>query len=95
MLKSATVVVFACLSAGACAVPCHVSVRPRSGGAAADVPRRRRSDTFGVTVTDRKGKLVTDLTQDDFEILEDGKPQTIQYFARGDGRCEPGRCTSG
>lgn len=40
--------------------------------------------TFGVTAVDRRGNLVTDLTQADFEIVEDGRPQTIQYFARGD-----------
>ncbi len=40
--------------------------------------------TFGVTAIDKKGNLVTDLTQDDFEIFEDGKPQAIKYFARGD-----------
>src|SRR5687767_7091001 len=45
--------------------------------------------TFGVTVTDRKGNIVTDLSQGDFEILEDGKPQTVQYFARGDGEASP------
>jgi Ca-activated chloride channel family protein len=38
---------------------------------------------LGVTVTDRKGNLVTDLRADDFEIDEDGKKQTIQYFASG------------
>ncbi len=45
--------------------------------------------TFGVTVTDRKGHIVTDLTKADFEIAEDGKPQSIQYFARGDGESGP------
>jgi Ca-activated chloride channel family protein len=40
--------------------------------------------TFGVTVTDRQGALVTDLTADDFEIVEDGAPQALKYFARGD-----------
>jgi Ca-activated chloride channel family protein len=45
--------------------------------------------TFGVTVTDRRGNIVTDLVQDDFAILEDGKAQTIQYFARGDGDAGP------
>src|SRR5688500_6531091 len=45
--------------------------------------------TFGVTVTDRKGNIVTDLAKDDFQILEDGKPQTIQYFARGEGETGP------
>lgn len=38
---------------------------------------------LGVTVTDRKGTLLTDLTADDFEIVEDGRPQTIRYFAPG------------
>ena len=39
--------------------------------------------SFGVTVTDKRGSFVTDLTGDDFEILEDGKPQTLKYFIRG------------
>jgi len=33
------------------------------------------------TVTDANGNPVTDLTRDDFEILEDGKPQKISTFA--------------
>jgi Ca-activated chloride channel family protein len=45
--------------------------------------------TFGVTVLDRKGELVTELSQDDFIVLEDGKPQTVQYFARGEGEGSP------
>ena len=45
--------------------------------------------TFGVTVTDRRGNLVTDLGKEDFEIFEDGKPQTIQQFARGEGDTSP------
>jgi VWFA-related protein len=32
-------------------------------------------------VKDKKGALIANLTRDDFEILEDGKPQTIKYFA--------------
>ena len=32
-------------------------------------------------VKDKKGALIPSLTKDDFEILEDGKPQTIKYFA--------------
>jgi VWFA-related protein len=34
------------------------------------------------TVRDRHGRLVNDLTQDDFVLKEDGKPQTIRYFSR-------------
>ena len=46
--------------------------------------------TLGVTVTDRKGNLVTDLTLDDFEVIEDGKKQTVTYFASGDRTGPPG-----
>lgn len=44
--------------------------------------------TFGVTVVDRKGNLVTGLTRDDFEIVEDGAAQTIKYFTHGLGEGE-------
>ena len=30
---------------------------------------------------DKKGALIPNLTKNDFEVLEDGKPQTIKYFA--------------
>jgi len=39
---------------------------------------------FGVTVTDRRGNFVTDLKPEDLEIVEDGAPQEIQLFTRGD-----------
>jgi Ca-activated chloride channel homolog len=39
--------------------------------------------SFGVTVTDRKGALVTDLSRQDFVIVEDGRPQSLQHFAAG------------
>jgi VWFA-related protein len=39
---------------------------------------------LGVTVADKKGSLVADLKAGDFEIYEDGKKQTIRYFAAGD-----------
>src|SRR6201985_1759513 len=35
-----------------------------------------------VTVRDKKGKILRDLTKDDFELEEDGKPQTIRYFSQ-------------
>jgi VWFA-related protein len=38
--------------------------------------------TLPVTVRDKKGKIVRDLTKDDFDLEEDGKPQTIRYFSQ-------------
>src|SRR5262245_38336172 len=35
-----------------------------------------------VVVRDSKGDLVRDLSQSDFLILEDGKPQVVSHFAR-------------
>ena len=54
---------------------------------AAEGQFRSRIDlvTMGVTVTDRRGAVLTDLTRDDFEIREEGRPQAITSFARGDG----------
>ncbi|HEX3747420.1 MAG TPA: VWA domain-containing protein [Bryobacteraceae bacterium] len=34
------------------------------------------------TVRDKQGRVVTDLTKDDFLLDEGGKPQTIRYFSR-------------
>jgi Ca-activated chloride channel family protein len=40
--------------------------------------------TLGVTVTDRKGRLLTRLQAADFEVYEDGRKQTITYFSDGE-----------
>ena len=36
--------------------------------------------TLPVTVRDKKGQIVTNLTKDDFVLQEDSHPQTIKYF---------------
>ena len=38
--------------------------------------------TLPVTVRDKHGKIVRDLTKDDFTLQEDGRPQTIRYFSQ-------------
>jgi VWFA-related protein len=35
-----------------------------------------------VTVRDKHGKIIANLTKEDFGVDEDGRPQTINYFAR-------------
>src|ERR1700734_1933859 len=34
------------------------------------------------TVRDKQGKIVSDLTKDDFDLAEEGRPETIRYFSR-------------
>jgi len=44
---------------------------------------------FGIVVTDKQGAPIVGLTTDDFEIVEAGKPQTIEFFAAGDPQAAP------
>jgi Ca-activated chloride channel homolog len=43
---------------------------------------------FSVAVTDREGDPIPGLTADDFEIIEEGKPQTIKFFSAGVAEAE-------
>jgi Ca-activated chloride channel family protein len=58
---------------------------PAAGAAKADESPLIRVDVTRVdmlfTVTDKKGRFVTDLAKEDFEVVENKKPQTIQEFA--------------
>jgi VWFA-related protein len=49
-----------------------------------DVPATFRAQTtevnVPVTVTDDQGKFISNLTKDDFRILDEGRPQLIRYF---------------
>jgi Ca-activated chloride channel family protein len=66
---------------------CACAVAAVAGLDAAQVVFRAGVDlvTLGVTVTDRAGALVTDLTRDDFQIVEDGAAQRLEHFAPGGG----------
>ena len=68
---------------------------PASGAPAAATPTFREQINFvrvDVIVTDGTQKPVTDLTKADFEVLEDGKPQSVEQFRliKIDGNPAPG-----
>ena len=52
---------------------------------AGQTPFRTRIDVVSLTVSvsDRSGGMAGDLRAEDFEVLEDGKPQTLTYFSPG------------
>jgi VWFA-related protein len=53
---------------------------PAQNGPAATVQVNVKVVTMPVTVRDKHGAIVSNLTKDDFSLSEDGKPQTIKYF---------------
>jgi VWFA-related protein len=75
--KGLTIAVVSCVS---------VVAASRTAARAQQVPVFRGGVdvvNLGVTVTDKKGNLVTDLTAADFDVTEDGRRQTVSYFASG------------
>jgi hypothetical protein len=73
----------ACLLAGLSLMPLRgFAQAPVFRGAVDLVP-------VAVTVVDRRGAAVTGLTADDFEVSEDGRRQTVSYFATGDTALTP------
>jgi VWFA-related protein len=55
---------------------------PPASGPVTTIPVDVKVVTLPVTVRDKKGKIVRDLTKDDFELQEDSKPQSIRYFSQ-------------
>ena len=77
------VAVVAQQSAQAPAPPAQPPAAEQAAAAEADQPVFRGGVNFvrvDAIVTDRQGNPVADLTQDDFEVLEDDKPQTVETF---------------
>jgi Ca-activated chloride channel family protein len=44
---------------------------------------------FGVVVTDKQGAPITGLKADDFEVVEEGKKQTVRFFSAGETALAP------
>ena len=58
---------------------------PAGQTAQADTPKiaiQVKAVSVLTTVRDKHGKIVTNLTKEDFAVAEDGRPQTISYFVR-------------
>lgn len=63
-------------------LPSQSQAPPPATGPVTMIPVDVKVVTLPVTVRDKKGKIVRDLTKDDFELEEDSKPQTIRYFSQ-------------
>jgi Ca-activated chloride channel homolog len=85
--RFAAVTVCACLSA-ALAIPQQQPPKaPANPQQDTTQPLIRTTTTeviVPVTVTDEKGKFVTDLKATDFRILDEGKPQKIEFFSHAE-----------
>ncbi len=64
-------------------VPCFAGQRP----GVPQFPTALNQVHLTITVRDAAGRLVSDLKEEDFRVLEDGRPQMIQLFGRA---VEPG-----
>jgi Ca-activated chloride channel family protein len=64
------------------APPAAASAQPGSAPAPDNIRVRVEVVNVPVTVLDKRGLPVINLTQQDFEIFEDGVQQTIKYFSR-------------
>jgi VWFA-related protein len=55
-----------------------------SQSSAGQAPIKVRVELVNIlmSVTDKRNRLVTDLTKDDFRVFEDGRPQDIRFFSR-------------
>jgi len=88
--RLATLTAIAVLAFGAASVPSAGQAQANNRPVAAsppDEPVTTMSVQVKVvnvlaTVRDKHGKIANGLTKDDFSLTEDGRPQTLKYFAR-------------
>ncbi len=89
--RLAALTAIAVLAFGAASAPSAGQAQGNNRPAAAANPADEPVTTMSVqvkvvnvlaTVRDKHGKIVNGLTKDDFSLTEDGRPQTLKYFAR-------------
>jgi VWFA-related protein len=62
--------------------PAKASATPPSDKPATTISVNVKVVNVLATIRDKHGKIVDDLTKDDFALQEDGRPQAIHYFAK-------------
>lgn len=63
-------------------VPAPAGSKPAPGEQPSPIRVQVNEVIVPVTVTDDKGRFVSDLEQKDFQVLENNKPQSIRFFTR-------------
>jgi Ca-activated chloride channel homolog len=71
---------FALLATGQQAPPSQPPATPSKGEQEARISVEVTRVSMAYSVTDRRGRFVTGLAKEDFQLLENGKPQTIAEF---------------
>jgi Ca-activated chloride channel homolog len=59
-----------------------IPARAQEPSQPAETSSQKQTVRLNVIVTDSSNHEVTDLRQEDFRVLEDGKPQAVTYFSR-------------
>lgn len=74
------------LAAALCVLLAALPVAPQQPTAGASVPKAIKATSVVVNVyaiaEGRRGHLIRDLTKDEFELTDDGVPQTIDFFSQ-------------
>ena len=65
-----------------CFLSCGILTLAQEASPSVKVDARKQTVTFNVLVTDSSNRGVTDLRQEEFRVLEDGKEQAITHFSR-------------
>jgi Ca-activated chloride channel family protein len=77
------------LRAGICALSAAMTMTIAAGAQRPTFRAGVDLVNFGVTVVDKQGNPVSGLRADDFEIVENGRRQSLQYFAEGEPELAP------
>ncbi len=64
------------------ATPAQQTATPAAQGGTPKIAIQVKAVNVQATVRDKHGKIIPNLTKEDFTVAEDGRPQTINYFVK-------------